>query len=157
MILDILEIQLEFFLHDNVDVIVLGVFGLFHQLVLVAKLDAGRVGDAGANVQDMHLFGSPKLHIVTHLGAGTDQAHIADKDIDQLWQFIKLELPDIIARTGDSWVSATDSDQAAFVAAHPHGAELEDSEILIVLAHSHLSVKHRAFGIELDPNGEDEE
>ena len=155
--LHVVQIELQLLLHDDVDIVIFWVFSLLHQFVLVAELDAGRVCDAGAHIQNMHLLRCPIVHIMTHFGAWTHQAHIANKHVDKLRQLIQFQFADYIAAACDARVAATDGDQTPLVAAHPHGAKLEDAEVLVVLAHAHLPIEDRTLGIKLDPNGEDEE
>ena len=45
-VVDVLQIELDFLLHYHVDVVILGIIGFLHQLVLVAELYGCRVGYA---------------------------------------------------------------------------------------------------------------
>ena len=36
------------------------------------------------------------------------------------------------------------------------GTELKNTEVLVILAHAHLTIEHRPFGIEFDPNGKND-
>ena len=54
-------------------------------------VDLGPAGDAGFDVVAGHvaidelgvLFG-----VGEHVGAGTDDGHVADEDVDELWEFV---------------------------------------------------------------------
>ena len=59
----ILQIQLYLLLHNHMDIVILRILSLLHQFVLVAKLDACRVSNSRTNIQHMHLFWCPIVHI----------------------------------------------------------------------------------------------
>jgi hypothetical protein len=51
---------------------------------------------------------------------------------------------------------ATDSHQTPFVSPHPHRTELKDTKVLIVASYTHLTVEHRTFAIQFNPNGKNQ-
>lgn len=150
--LHIFQIQLYLLLHDYMNIVIFWIFSLFHKFILVTELDAGRVSNAWANVKDVHLLGSPVVHVVAHLRTRTDKAHVAKKDVDQLGKFIKLKLTDEVTRACYTWVAATDGNKTALIRANTHRAELKDAEILILITHTHLTVEHRTFRVQLNPD-----
>ena len=58
-----LPIQHYLLLLNHMDIVILRVLSLLHQFVLVAKLDACRVGATRTYIQHMHLFWCPIVHI----------------------------------------------------------------------------------------------
>ncbi len=50
-----------------------------------------------------------------------------------------------------------DCDETQFVGIGTHGAELEKTEILIVLSDPDLTIEDRALGVTLDPHGQNSE
>lgn len=155
VVVDVFEIQLDLFLHDDFDIVPFGVFSFLHQLVLVAVLDGGGVGDAWPHVEDVHLLGSPVIDVMPHFGPWPHEAHLAAEHVDQLGELVEFELADEVAGARDARVVPANCDQTAFVGTDTHGAELEDAEIPIVSAYAHLAVEDGAGGVELDPDGED--
>jgi hypothetical protein len=86
---------------------------------------------------------------------GSDQGHISDQHVDELWQLIKRPAAQTGAQAGNPWIPA-DLEQdpgrlvkggkvgfALFGIWH-HGPELVDGEALAVLADPGLAEKHGA-------------
>ena len=96
MILHILQIEFYFCLHYYLDIIFLGIFCIFHQLILISVLDGSWVCNSRPYIQHMHLLLSPIIDVMPYLWTRTYKRHIAYKHIYQLWQLIKLELSDKI-------------------------------------------------------------
>ena len=152
MLLYIFQIQLNLLLHNHLNVVLLGIFCFLHQLILIAELDAGWVCDARADVQYMHLLGRPVVHIVTNFWSWTYQAHIPKEHINQLRQFIELELTNKEPTLSHARIMTTDSHQTTFISPHPHGAELKNAEVLVLKAHAYLAIEHRPLAIQFNPD-----
>src|SRR5436189_5377028 len=116
------------------------------------------------------------FELIFHGRAGAHQRHFADQHIPELRQFIETGLPEDCADPGDARiflyfenrllsvlsVSANLSGNEpadvflvdAAVAIGAHGAELQHSEFLAVLAPTLLAEEHRALGGCLDQSGD---
>ena len=148
---NVLEVDAELVLHHYVAVVLLWIGSLLQKLVLVAVADGGHVGDAGADIQDVHLFRGVEVNVFPDLRSGTHQAHVPDENVDELRQLVQLVLTDPVAGTGHPRVMSADGDKPLLVRAHPHRAELEQAEILVATTYPYLPVEHRAGRVELDP------
>jgi hypothetical protein len=80
----VFEIELDFLLHDDLDIVFLGVFSFFEEFILVAILDASGVSDAWSYIQHVHLLWCPVVDIVAHFWSWTYEAHIAYEHVDEL-------------------------------------------------------------------------
>ena len=94
MFLHILQIKLDFLLHDDFDIVFLGILRLLHQLILIAEFDGCRISDSRPYIQHMHLLRCPVIHVVTHFRPWSYQRHVPKEHINQLRQLIKLKLAD---------------------------------------------------------------
>ena len=94
------------------------------------------VGDARANIQHMHLLRSPVVHVVTYLRTGTNKTHISNEHIDELRQFIELELANRIFLGVSHGASTTSEKDACWAQA--------DVLILSILKSSGMET--RGFG-----------
>ena len=143
----ILQIEADLLLHNHVDIVILRILSLLHQLILIAKLDRSRIRNTWTHIQHMHLLRRPVVHVVTHLWTRPHQTHVPNEDINQLRQLIQLILADVIPRTRHARITPTNRHQRTLVAAYTHTAELEDTEIPVPAPHTHLAVKHRPLTV----------
>ena len=130
---------------------------LLQQVFFVAEVQRGGVGDAGFERQDAPLAGGVFLDVTGDLGAGADEAHLANEDIPELRQFIELEFAEEPAQAGDARVAVPGHTGACFLRIHRHGPEFEDEKGLAPLPDSQLTKEDRAGVGELDRQGEQEE
>ena len=105
----------------------------------VGQLDG--IGLAGKDVLPNVLYGAHK-------------GHGAAEHVDELAQLVQTAFADQFAHAGDAAIVAHGDLCADLVGILHHGAEFEDAELLSVLGHAHLSVEHRAGGIQLDGDGQ---
>ena len=152
MLLYILQVQLNLLLHNHLNIVLLRIISLLHQLILITELDAGWVCDTWTNIQYMHLLRCPVIDIVPHFWSWAHQRHIPKEYINQLWQLIKLKLPDKVSTLRNTRVMTTNSHKASLISPYPHRAELKYPEVLVLVPHSHLSIKHRSFRVQLNPD-----
>ena len=155
MLLHILQVQLDFLLHNDSDVILLRILSFLHQFILIAELNAGRVSDTRTYIQHMYLRRCPVVHIMPHFRPWPYQRHIANEHIDELRQFIKFELTDKVPRASHTRVMTTNSYQTTFVSPYPHGAEFKDLKILIIPTNTNLAIKYGAFAVQFYPDSKD--
>ena len=60
---------------------------------------------------------------------------------------------DKIATLGHAGVVTANGHHTSLITPHPHLAELEDAEVLVLVTYSHLTVKHWPLAIQLNPDG----
>src|SRR6185437_1704512 len=101
------------------------------------------------------------LVLVRHERAGSDQAHLATKDVQELGELVEVGLPEELPDAGDARVVRhLEEALGALVELHQlrlhrvravaHGAELDDLEGLAVAADAALAEQHRALRVDLD-------
>lgn len=151
MVGDVFEVDAELVLHDSVAVELLGVGGLLQQLVLVAVADGGHICDAGADVQDVQLLRGVEVYVFADFRPWTDEAHVSFKDVDELRQLVQFVLADVVAGAGYSRIPAAYGYKSFLVRTDAHGAEFQQTEILVVPSHSCLPVEYRTRRVEPDP------
>src|SRR5262249_37697704 len=133
-----------------------------------------------AGSQHLPETGHPGLQVETSAGPavdiailvedqrpGSDKAHVADKDVYELWEIVKAEAcqqatsqsdPWIVRGLEHAWVRTEMLIQVgelllAEVCVHGHRPELPDTEDPVAGAHALLPEEHRASRIELDQHG----
>src|SRR2546425_3172272 len=122
----------------------------------VVMADLSPAGDAGLHGQAADVKGDPLSKDPDELGTlrpRPDKAHVADQDVEQLWQFVQASLPQESSDASDSWVSSrrphgTRRPLGVLV----HGAELIENEDLPIPPHPLLAEKNRPGGVEFDEN-----
>lgn len=114
------------------------------QLFLVTVGQGGRAGDAGAHGQDAALFGGVEGDVAWILRPRTDQAHVADQDVDQLRQFVQFGPAQETPHAGDAWIASGGDARPLAVRADNHAAEFVEAEGPAILADAHGPIEHGA-------------
>ncbi len=138
-------IQVDFHLVGPNDVVIIGLWvGLLgKQFFLVAVFDAGGTSDARTELQDTTVVALQLVGIARYVGARSDEAHLADEDVDQFGQAVHLAVAQPMTHARDARVVGR-SDTISFGLVK-HRAELEDPEGLAVFSNAFLQEKHRTL------------
>src|SRR5712691_11006163 len=122
----------------------------------VLMADLSPAGDAGLHGQAAGVKGDPLSKDPDELGSfrtGPDKAHVADQDVEQLWQFVEASLPQESSHPSDSWVSSRRPHRTRRpLGVLAHGSEFIENEDLPVLPHPLLAEENRPGGVEFDEN-----
>lgn len=148
-----MEIDAQFVGHDLMDVGVLGIGRLREEIVFVAVLDGGFVGDAWPDAEHLSLLGGIEIDIFLYFRPGTHEVHIAAQHIDQLWELIEFVFPDQGAASRDTRVFANGK-QAFAVASRAHASELKEPKGLSVFPNPLLEVKGAARRLKGNPKSQ---
>ena len=78
--------------------------------------------------------------------AGSDNAHIADEDVDELGKFVDAQFPQRLPHAGDILIGVFQLMGGNLAGSrHIHGTELENQERYIVTAHTLLDKQRLAL------------
>ncbi len=126
---------------------------------LIPIQDAGGAGHARAHGQDLALQRlRPGLGDLGHLGARTDEAHLADQHVPQLGQFVQLGIAQPLPQRSDASVVPPGDGRTLITGGFfAHGAELEDLEGTPAHAHARTAVKDGTGRIAFDHSPQQEE
>jgi NAD(P)-dependent dehydrogenase (short-subunit alcohol dehydrogenase family) len=86
---EVVQLQLQLGRHDREPVGGLPVLAAQERL-LVRVLQGGDAGDAGLDREHAPLLIGIEGHVAGVLRTGSDDAHLAAQDVEQLWQLIEL-------------------------------------------------------------------
>lgn len=150
-------VKVNLYLVGPDDVVVVGfrVGLLRQQLLLVAVFDAGRTGDARAELQDAAVVALQLVGVAGHVGTRPNEAHLPDEDVNQLCEAVHLAVTQPMAYAGDTRVVGR-GDRVAFGLV-VHGAELADPERLAILSNALLHEKHGSFRVYFDDDADDKQ
>src|SRR5262245_56187596 len=88
------------------------------------------------------------------LGPGTDQAHIAPQDVEELGQFVEVGVPQPVADAGASAVMIRRPDRPGFtLCITSHAPELDDTKPPTPLSHPLLGIEDRTARSQEDGPG----
>ena len=151
----IVKVNLHLVGPDDVIVVGFRVSLLRQQLLLVAVFDAGRTGDAWAELQDAAVVALQLVGVAGNVGARPNEAHLPDEDVDQLGEAVHLAVAQPMAYAGDTWIVSR-GDRVAFGLV-VHSAKLADPERLAILSDALLHEKHRSIRVYFDDDADDEQ
>lgn len=126
-------------------------------------------GKASADGKALGLSRRVLRHLLGESRSGPNDRHVANEDVDELWQLVDAELADDAADTGNARIVGNLEDGTILLVEVPelcepllgvcaHGAELVHAEGLSVTANALLGKEDRPLGVvDLDGNGNDEE
>src|SRR5579871_3336978 len=98
------------------------------------------------------------LHKIWPLGAGAHEAHVAQEDVDELWQLVDgVAAEQAAKRRGSAIVGRSPHRAGALLGFDTHRTEFHAGERPTVDAHSFLDEECRARRGELDRNGDGQE
>src|SRR5207249_1707631 len=131
---------------------------------LVAATDLPEASHAGFHTQPAPLPTLVACHFLWQRRSGTNQAHVALQNIEQLGKFVDAAAPDDLADAGDSWVTGRFENrpihfierlqlEATLLSVTDHGAELVHRENAPVPAAALLLKQNRTGRRQLDENG----
>ena len=121
---------------------------------VVAAVDLRPAGDAGAHGVAQLLARGIIRQITGQEGARSDECHVTDEDVYELWEFVNRSGAHEATRTGEAL--AVGEEVALGVAAVVHGLELEKTEDAPALAGTLLGEKDSGSMIgEVKPCGDD--
>src|SRR5581483_5969087 len=119
----------EFDRQNVADVEAFAILLVGEQAFLMAEIERGRTGDAGAHAQhDLAQFRLEMLDEARDLRTRPHQTHLAAHDIEQLRQFVYLVVPQYPPDGRDPVIIRSRDRRAAAICAMIHGTELEDGE-----------------------------
>ena len=100
--------------------------GLLHvggdHLLLVAVLEGGGTGDAGAQLEQVAVLPYQLVGVAGHVGTRSHEAHIADEHVPQFGQLVQLVAAQLGTEGRDAALASHRDRRAAVV--HRHRAEL---------------------------------
>ena len=134
---------------------------LFVGVGVVLAIDLGIAGEAGL---DLEAEAEVREELVILLGdlrtlrAGADDAHVALKDVPELWQFVQAALANDAADGCDAvvLVPCREAGNAVLLRVDTHAAELVDFKFLSVLRQAYLLIDGGAAVVKVDGKGGDE-
>ena len=154
-IFEIIEIDFYLVRPDDIIVIPFRVRLLGEQFFLVAILNAGRSGDAWAELKDASVVTFQLVGIAWHIGAWPDEAHLPNQNIDQFRKAIHFAMAQPMADARDARVARYRD--AVALGLFVHGAELADMEGFTIFPDARLHEKQRAFRVQFDEYGNNEQ
>lgn len=130
----------------------------FNAGISAVTVHLGPAGHTGFHLVFDHVVGDGILELFHEMGefrTGTDQAHIAFQDIDELGKFIQAGLPEESTELCPAGIFVCCPGRILFVIL-PHGTELQHFELFPLVTDPCLLEEDRAGAGSLDPDGNDE-
>ena len=132
----------------------------FMPLYVLAPMDLGPAGDAGADVEHVELFGGILVNGPGMIGqgrTGADEAHVALQDIGALGELIDGSGADDLPDLRDTSIALAAVDAGAgMLGILDHGAELIDIEFFRLIAEAALAEDHGLAGFEINRQGREQ-
>jgi len=118
----------------------------------VAAIDLCPSGQSGPDVRRaVFTTECDQIILIPQSRPGTDEAHVACQDIDQLRQLVQTAFPQKPSDTGDVGIRSTQQmGRHVGGCVGPHGSELDNPEICIRPARSALEKKNRSRRVQTD-------
>jgi hypothetical protein len=114
-------------------------------------VDLGPAGDPGADRQPSQLALGVLRDLVRQRRARPDDRHLPAQDVDEVRQLVERRAAQELADPRDARVALVDGQAGADVlGAGDHRAQLEDVELVAVLADAPLAVDHAAARLQPD-------
>ena len=154
------EVEPEAPVLDVPDVALDAAFHLVEGLGLAAVAgDLAPAGDAGLYIMADHVFVDKLgvlLGVLEHVGAGADDAHLAEKHVDELRKLVEAGVAHDLAPAGDARIALRGL-EAVGLGVDLHAAELEAGELLAIESGALLAEEHGAGHRELRHDGHDQQ
>ena len=101
--------------------------------------------------KDVQLLRGVEVYVFADFRPWADEAHVSFEDVDELRQLVQFVLAYPVAGAGYSRVPAAYGYKSFLVRTDAHGAEFQQTEVLVVPSHSCLPVEYRTRRVEPDP------
>ena len=154
------DVEPEAPVFDVPDVALDAALHLVEGLGLAAEAgDLAPAGDAGLDVVADHVLVDELgifLGVLEHVGAGADNAHLAEQNVDELRKLVKAGVAHDLAPACDAGIALRGL-QAVGLGVDFHAAELEAGELLTVESGALLAEEHGAGHRELRHDGHDQQ
>src|SRR5262249_43182299 len=97
------------------------------------------VRDAGAKFEDGFFLVGIHVDVLFYLAARPDKAHIADEDVQELWELVEFVAANEAADRSDTRIVFGRCGAAELFRVDHHGSKLEDAERLSVQTNAHAA------------------
>ena len=132
---------------------------LGYVIQIIATINLRPTGEAWKNgIGSVFIALFNQIAFLTDDGTGTDKAHVAFEDVDELWEFVNGAL----AKEALEWshlraVMWAIASRKCIVCAYREGAKLPNAEWTAIQAGTLLEEKYRSPIIDLDKKSDDQE
>lgn len=132
---------------------------LGYVIQIITTIDLRPTGEAWKNgIGSVFIALINQISLLTDDGTGTDKAHVAFEDVDELWEFVNRALTKEALECSHlravMWAIAS---RKCIVCAYREGAKLPDAEWTAVQAGTLLEEKYRTPIIDLDKKSDEQE